>query len=164
MVDTRIQSSRLYLCREAWPEKGARQVYIAVLFSHTYHAQLKLFMVMCARKVFEALGPAKWASRAARGRWRLWYKAKVMHMLAVGLLSFTLSWLPLWALSCSPTTSSSVNRSGTWSLSTPSYSFPFAHWLAFFNSSTSPTIHGYFNKNFCHGFQAAFRAWLCPLP
>lgn len=46
MVDTHNRSSPLYLCWEAWPEKGMRRVYIAMLFSHAYLTLLKPFMVM----------------------------------------------------------------------------------------------------------------------
>ncbi|KAM5322303.1 LOW QUALITY PROTEIN: neuropeptide FF receptor 1 [Glossophaga mutica] len=132
-VDTHNCSSPLCLGWEARPEKGARARPRAL---------------------------AKWARRAAGGRWGLWRKAKVVHMLVMVALSFTPSWLPLWALWL--TTHCQQLSESQWHLA-PVYSFPFAHWLAAFNSSANPTTHGSFNKNFCHGFQAAFPAWLCPL-
>ena len=82
-------------------------------------------------------------------------------MLVMVALFFTLSWLPLWAL---------LLLIDYGQLSEPqlhlvtAYAFPFAHWLAFFNSSANPIIYGYFNENFRRGFQAAFRAQLCAPP
>uniref|UniRef100_A0A8C6D3L5 Neuropeptide FF receptor 1 n=1 Tax=Moschus moschiferus TaxID=68415 RepID=A0A8C6D3L5_MOSMO len=166
MVDARNRSYPLYSCWEAWPEKGMRKVYTAVLFSHIYLAPLALIVVMyarIARKLCQAPGPAcaggeAAAAEGARGARR---RVRVVHMLVVVALFFTLSWLPLWAL---------LLLLDYGQLSEPqlhlvtAYAFPFAHWLAFFNSSANPIIYGYFNENFRRGFQAAFRARLCAQP
>ncbi|XP_032347445.1 neuropeptide FF receptor 1 isoform X2 [Camelus ferus] len=165
MVDTRNRSYPLYSCWEAWPEKGMRKVYTAVLFSHIYLAPLALIVVMyarIARKLCKAPGPARageeTAGEAGRGARR---RARVVHMLVIVALFFTLSWLPLWAL---------LLLIDYGQLSEPQlhlvtvYAFPFAHWLAFFNSSANPIIYGYFNENFRRGFQAAFRGQLCRPP
>lgn len=45
-----------------------------------------------------------------------------------------------------------------------SYFFPFAHWLAFSNSSVNPIIYGYYNENFKRGFQAICRTYSCCCP
>ncbi|KAM4839835.1 neuropeptide FF receptor 1 [Urocitellus parryii] len=165
MVDARNRSYPLYSCWEAWPEKGMRKVYTAVLFAHIYLAPLALIVVMyarIARKLCKASGPARdHAEVAAEGGRASRRKARVVHMLVMVALFFTLSWLPLWAL---------LLLIDYGQLSEPQlhllsvYAFPFAHWLAFFNSSANPIIYGYFNENFRRGFQAAFRARLCPLP
>eukprot|EP00069_Balaena_mysticetus_P003969 bmy_04431T0 len=165
MVDARNRSYPLYSCWEAWPEKGMRRVYTAVLFSHIYLAPLALIVGMyarIARKLCKAPGPARAGEEAAgeggRGARR---RARVVHMLVMVALFFTLSWLPLWAL---------LLLIDYGQLSEPQlhlvtvYAFPLAHWLAFFNSSANPIIYGYFNENFRRGFQAAFRAQLCPPP
>uniref|UniRef100_A0A8C5Z1G8 Neuropeptide FF receptor 1 n=1 Tax=Marmota marmota marmota TaxID=9994 RepID=A0A8C5Z1G8_MARMA len=152
MVDARNRSYPLYSCWEAWPEKGMRKVYTAVLFAHIYLAPLALIVVMYARIARKLC--------KASGRARVRRKARVVHMLVMVALFFTLSWLPLWAL---------LLLIDYGQLSEPQlhllsvYAFPFAHWLAFFNSSANPIIYGYFNENFRRGFQAAFRARLCPL-
>ncbi|KAG3264772.1 neuropeptide FF receptor 1 [Ictidomys tridecemlineatus] len=164
MVDARNRSYPLYSCWEAWPEKGMRKVYTAVLFAHIYLAPLALIVVMyarIARKLCKASGPARdnaeVAAESGRASRR---KARVVHMLVMVALFFTLSWLPLWAL---------LLLIDYGQLSEPQlhllsvYAFPFAHWLAFFHSSANPIIYGYFNENFRRGFQAAFRARLCPL-
>uniref|UniRef100_A0A2K6KBX6 Neuropeptide FF receptor 1 n=2 Tax=Rhinopithecus TaxID=542827 RepID=A0A2K6KBX6_RHIBE len=163
MVDARNRSYPLYSCWEAWPEKGMRKVYTTVLFSHIYLAPLALIVVMyarIARKLCQAPGPARGGEEAADGR-AARRRARVVHMLVMVALFFTLSWLPLWAL---------LLLIDYGQLSAPQlhlvtvYAFPFAHWLAFFNSSANPIIYGYFNENFRRGFQAAFRARLCQRP
>ncbi|XP_040479717.1 neuropeptide FF receptor 1 [Ursus maritimus] len=166
MVDARNRSYPLYSCWEAWPEKGMRRVYTTVLFSHIYLAPLALIVLMytrIARKLCKASGPARAGGEAAapEGRPGARRRARVVHMLVMVALVFTLSWLPLWAL---------LLLTDYGQLSEPQlrlvtvYAFPFAHWLAFFNSSANPIIYGYFNENFRRGFQAAFRAQLCPPP
>lgn len=164
MVDAHNLSYPLYSCWEAWPEKGMRQIYTAVLFSHIYLAPLTLIVVMyarIARKLVKASGPGRTGEEVTtEGRRGARRKARVVHMLVVVALFFTLSWLPLWAL---------LLLIDYGQLSEPQlhlvtvYAFPFAHWLAFFNSSANPIIYGYFNENFRRGFQAAFRSQLCPL-
>uniref|UniRef100_A0A0D9R7E6 Neuropeptide FF receptor 1 n=1 Tax=Chlorocebus sabaeus TaxID=60711 RepID=A0A0D9R7E6_CHLSB len=163
MVDARNRSYPLYLCWEAWPEKGMRKIYTTVLFSHIYLAPLALIVVMyarIARKLCQAPGAARGGEEAADGR-AARRRARVVHMLVMVALFFTLSWLPLWAL---------LLLIDYGQLSAPQlhlvtvYAFPFAHWLAFFNSSANPIIYGYFNENFRRGFQAAFRARLCQHP
>ncbi|XP_046929654.1 neuropeptide FF receptor 1 [Lynx rufus] len=164
MVDARNRSYPLYSCWEAWPEKGMRRVYTTVLFSHIYLAPLALIVLMyarIARQLCKASGPARAGGEAAapEGRPGARRRARVVHMLVMVALVFTLSWLPLWAL---------LLLIDYGQLSEPQlhlvtvYAFPFAHWLAFFNSSANPIIYGYFNENFRRGFQAAFRARLCP--
>ncbi|XP_021115202.1 neuropeptide FF receptor 1 isoform X1 [Heterocephalus glaber] len=165
MVDARNRSYPLYSCWEAWPEKGMRKVYTAVLFAHIYLAPLVLIVVMyarIARKLCKAAGPSSDGEEAAgEGSRASRRKARVVHMLVMVALFFTLSWLPLWAL---------LLLIDFGQLSEPQlhllsvYAFPFAHWLAFFHSSANPIIYGYFNENFRRGFQAAFRAQLCALP
>ncbi|XP_040832016.1 neuropeptide FF receptor 1, partial [Ochotona curzoniae] len=164
MVDARNRSYPLYSCWEAWPEKGMRKVYTTVLFSHIYVAPLALIVVMyarIARKLCKAAGPARDGQEApaAEGGRAARRKARVVHMLVMVALFFTLSWLPLWALllliDYGQLTEPQLHLVSV-------YAFPFAHWLAFFNSSANPIIYGYFNENFRRGFQAAFRTRFCP--
>ena len=78
-------------------------------------------------------------------------KIKVIKMLIVVALLFMLSWLPLWTLMMM-TDYAGLDSDQLDLLS--SYVFPFAHWLAFSNSSVNPIIYGYYNENFKRGFQA----------
>ncbi|XP_006837526.1 PREDICTED: neuropeptide FF receptor 1 [Chrysochloris asiatica] len=164
MVDTHHRSYPLYSCWEAWPDKGMRRLYTTVLFSHIYLAPLALIVVMyarIARKLFKAAGPARGGEEAAaEGGRASRRKARVVPMLVMVALFFTLSWLPLWALLL---LIDYGQLSETQLHLVTVYAFPFAHWLAFFNSSANPIIYGYFNENFRRGFQAAFRSQLCAL-
>lgn len=165
MLDARNRSYPLYSCWEAWPEKGMRRIYTTVLFSNIYLAPLALIVLMyvrIARKLLQAAAPVQAATEEAApsgdGGRGLRRRARVVHMLAMVALFFTLSWLPLWALLLLIDYGQLSERQLR--LVTV-YAFPFAHWLAFFNSSANPIIYGYFNENFRQGFQAVFRSQLC---
>ncbi|KAG8011692.1 Neuropeptide FF receptor 2, partial [Nibea albiflora] len=77
-------------------------------------------------------------------------------MLILVALLFMLSWLPLWTLMMM-TDYAGLDRDQLDLLT--SYIFPFAHWLAFSNSSVNPIIYGYYNENFKRGFQAVCKSW-----
>ncbi|NWV01871.1 NPFF1 protein, partial [Upupa epops] len=160
MVDTYNNSYPLYSCWEAWPETGMRRIYTTVLFSHIYVAPLALIVIMYTRiafKLFKSAAPAR-GQEKSEGRKVSRRKAKVINMLIIVALFFTLSWLPLWTLML--LMDYGQLSEGQLRLVTV-YIFPFAHWLAFFNSSANPIIYGYFNDNFRRGFQEAFRASFC---
>jgi len=160
MVDTYNNSYPLYSCWEAWPETGMRRIYTTVLFSHIYVAPLALIVIMYARiafKLFKSAAPDH-GQGEPEGRKVSRKKAKVINMLIIVALFFTLSWLPLWTLMLLM----DYGRLSEDQLHLVTvYIFPFAHWLAFFNSSANPIIYGYFNENFRRGFQEAFRAPFC---
>uniref|UniRef100_A0A672NGX5 Neuropeptide FF receptor 2 n=1 Tax=Sinocyclocheilus grahami TaxID=75366 RepID=A0A672NGX5_SINGR len=75
-------------------------------------------------------------------------------------LLFILSWLPLWTLMM---LTDYVKLTEHQYKLINIYIYPFAHWLAFFNSSVNPIIYGFFNENFRRGFQAVFKFGLCPV-
>ncbi|XP_062436066.1 neuropeptide FF receptor 1 isoform X1 [Rhea pennata] len=162
MVDTYNNSYPLYSCWEAWPDTGMRKIYTVVLFSHIYLAPLALIVVMYARialKLFKSAAPAGGSqAEEPEGRRVSKRKVKVINMLIIVALFFTLSWLPLWTLLLLTDYGHLSERELR--LITV-YIFPFAHWLAFFNSSVNPIIYGYFNENFRRGFQEAFKAPFC---
>uniref|UniRef100_A0A673MW74 Neuropeptide FF receptor 1 n=1 Tax=Sinocyclocheilus rhinocerous TaxID=307959 RepID=A0A673MW74_9TELE len=85
-------------------------------------------------------------------------KLRVVNMLLMVALLFAVSWLPLWILMM---LTDYGNLSAAQLDLVAVYVFPFAHWLAFFNSSVNPIVYGYFNENFRRGFQAAFKLGLC---
>ncbi|NWT28674.1 NPFF1 protein, partial [Cardinalis cardinalis] len=160
MVDTYNNSYPLYSCWEAWPETGMRRIYTTVLFSHIYVAPLALIVVMYARiafKLFKSVAPAQ-GGEEPEGRRISRRKAKVINMLVIVALFFTVSWLPLWTLMLL-TDYGRLSEAQLRLLAV--YVYPLAHWLAFFNSSANPIIYGYFNENFRRAFQEVFRAPLC---
>ncbi|XP_075882127.1 neuropeptide FF receptor 1 like 2 [Nelusetta ayraudi] len=161
----------LYMCYENFAQPKMRKVYTVVLFVHIYLAPLAVIGLMYGsiavklyRSVLEnrkprrqplANGPVQ-AQRQRPGQHMISQKKiMVIKMLIMVTLLFMLSWLPLWTLMMM-IDYAEWNRD-QWDLLT-SYIFPFAHWLAFSNSSVNPIIYGYYNENFKRGFQAVCRA------
>ncbi|NXO53039.1 NPFF2 protein, partial [Aramus guarauna] len=151
----------VYWCREDWPDPAMRKIYTTVLFANIYLAPLSLIIIMYAR-VSIALFNAATPVVGKRGRQQRHSvsrkKQKVIKMLIIVALLFTLSWLPLWTLMM---LSDYASLSDLQLEIINIYIYPFAHWLAFCNSSVNPIIYGFLNENFRRGFQAAFKLRLC---
>nr|XP_034958973.1 neuropeptide FF receptor 2 [Zootoca vivipara] len=154
------RTSPIYWCREDWPNQDMRKIYTTVLFANIYLAPLSLIVIMYARigiTLFNTSLPAsgkKGQERHSVCRKKL----KVIKMLIIVALLFILSWLPLWTLAML-SDYADLNEEQLQVINI--YVYPFAHWLAFFNSSVNPIIYGFFNENFRRGFQAVFRLQLC---
>ncbi|NWZ73257.1 NPFF2 protein, partial [Acrocephalus arundinaceus] len=151
----------VFWCREEWPDPGMRKIYTTVLFANIYLAPLLLIVVMYSRFSISLSHTAMPGAgkRSQEQRHSVWKrKQKAIKMLVVVTLLFTLSWLLLWtAMLLSDYASLSDLQLQLISI----YIYPFAHWLAFFNSSINPIIYGFCNKNFRRGFQAVFQLQLC---
>lgn len=158
----------LYTCYENFANPQMRKVYTVVLFVHIYLAPLTIigFMygsiaVKLCNSVLEnreqqpANGPVQARGRRAGQPMISQKKIMVIKMLILVTLLFMLSWLPLWTLMMM-TDYAGLNRAQLDLLT--SYIFPFAHWLAFSNSSVNPIIYGYYNENFKRGFQAVCKS------
>ncbi|XP_062991277.1 neuropeptide FF receptor 2 [Elgaria multicarinata webbii] len=154
------KTSPIYWCREDWPNQDMRKIYTTVLFANIYLAPLSLIVIMYARigiTLFSIAVPA--AGKQGQERHSVYKKKlKVIKMLLIVALLFILSWLPLWTLAML-SDYADLNEEQLRIINI--YIYPFAHWLAFFNSSVNPIIYGFFNENFRRGFQAAFRLQLC---
>lgn len=151
----------VYWCRENWPNPGMRKIYTTVLFANIYLAPLSLIVIMYARigiALFNTAMPTVGKHRQEQRHTVSKKKQKVIKMLIIVALLFTLSWLPLWTLMM---LSDYANLSDIQLQIINIYIYPFAHWLAFFNSSINPIIYGFFNENFRRGFKAAFKLQLC---
>ncbi|NXF08661.1 NPFF2 protein, partial [Smithornis capensis] len=151
----------VYWCREEWPDPGMRKIYTTVLFANIYLAPLSLIVIMYARIsiVLSHTAMPGAGKRSQEQRHSMWKrKQKVIKMLIVVTLLFTLSWLPLWTLML---LSDYASLSDLQLQLINIYIYPFAHWLAFFNSSVNPIIYGFCNENFRRGFQDVFKLQLC---
>ncbi|NXE41480.1 NPFF2 protein, partial [Ptilorrhoa leucosticta] len=151
----------VFWCREEWPDPGMRKIYTTVLFANIYLAPLSLIVIMYARISISLSHTAMPGAgkRSQEQRHSVWKrKQKVIKMLIVVTLLFTLSWLPLWTLML---LSDYASLSDLQLQLINIYIYPFAHWLAFFNSSINPIIYGFCNENFRRGFQAVFKLQLC---
>ncbi|XP_044293319.1 neuropeptide FF receptor 1-like [Varanus komodoensis] len=155
----------LYSCYEAWPDSKMRKIYTTVLFAHIYVAPLSFITFMYSRigfKLYRSSGPVSQHRVEREGRCGTAIsrrKVRVIKMLVLVALLFMLSWLPLWTLMLL-TDYAQLDEQHINVLA--GYVFPFAHWLAFSNSSINPIIYGYFNENFKKGFQAACSNRLVP--
>ncbi|CAM4712493.1 unnamed protein product [Leuciscus chuanchicus] len=161
MVDRDNITYPLFTCWEAWPERSMRKIYTTVLFSHIYLAPVTLIVIMYTRIAVKLVkSPASIRDARAEDESRRVFRRKlrVVNMLLMVALLFTVSWLPLWILMM---LTDYGNLSPAQLDLVAVYIFPFAHWLAFFNSSVNPVVYGYFNENFRRGFQAAFRLGVC---
>ncbi|NWS11080.1 NPFF2 protein, partial [Pachyramphus minor] len=148
----------VYWCREDWPDPAMRKIYTTVLFANIYLAPLSLIVIMYARisiALSHTAGAGKRGQEQRHSAWRR--KQKVIQMLIVVTLLFTLSWLPLWTLML---LSDYASLSDLQLQLINIYIYPFAHWLAFFNSSVHPIIYGFCNENFRRGFQDIFKLQL----
>ncbi|KFP25156.1 Neuropeptide FF receptor 2, partial [Colius striatus] len=155
------ETRSVYWCREHWPDPRMRKIYTTVLFANIYLAPLSLIVVMYARisialsnTAMHVVGKHRQEHQHSVSK----KKQKVIKMLIIVALLFTLSWLPLWTLMM---LSDYANLSDIQLQIINIYIYPVAHWLAFFNSSVNPIIYGFFNENFRRGFQAAFKLQLC---
>ncbi|XP_019389822.1 PREDICTED: neuropeptide FF receptor 2 [Crocodylus porosus] len=155
------QTSPVYWCREDWPNQEMRKIYTTVLFANIYLAPLSLIVIMYARigiTLFNTAVPTTGKHGQEQRHAVSKKKQKVIKMLITVALLFILSWLPLWTLMM---LSDYANLTEVQLQVINIYIYPFAHWLAFFNSSINPIIYGFFNENFRRGFQAAFKLQLC---
>ncbi|KAL0979206.1 hypothetical protein UPYG_G00182130 [Umbra pygmaea] len=165
---------QLYSCYEDFADPKMRKVYTTVLFAHIYLIPLALITVMYGRigvKLYTSVvsgrerqgtAPTSSPARHEGGRPMISQKKiKVIKMLIVVALLFMLSWLPLWTLMML-TDYADLGEKQMELLT--GYIFPFAHWLAFSNSSVNPIIYGYFNENFKRGFQAVCQSNSCFCP
>ncbi|KAI1900373.1 hypothetical protein AGOR_G00049290 [Albula goreensis] len=155
------RTNPFYWCRENWPNQEMRKIYTTVLFANIYLAPLSLIVIMYARigiTLFKTAVPTGGKPGHENRHTVSKKKQRVIKMLLVVALLFILSWLPLWTLMMlSDYASLTEHQYRVINI----YIYPFAHWLAFFNSSVNPIIYGFFNENFRRGFQAAFKFQLC---
>ncbi|XP_028312727.1 neuropeptide FF receptor 2a [Gouania willdenowi] len=155
------KTSSFYWCRENWPNKNMRKIYTTVLFANIYLAPLSLIVIMYARigiTLYKSTVPTGGKPGQDNRHTVSKKKQRVIKMLLIVALLFILSWLPLWTLMML-SDYASLNEQQYKIINI--YIYPFAHWLAFFNSSINPIIYGFFNENFRRGFQAVFKFSLC---
>ncbi|XP_030048002.1 neuropeptide FF receptor 2, partial [Microcaecilia unicolor] len=155
------KTSPIYWCQEDWPNQEMRKIYTTVLFANIYLGPLSLIVIMYARigiTLFKTTVPFGVKQGQDHHHGVSKKKQKVIKMLIIIALLFILSWLPLWTLMM---LSDYANLTEIQLQIINIYVYPFAHWLAFFNSSINPIIYGFFNENFRRGFQAAFKFQLC---
>lgn len=161
VIGTNNQTGPVYWCSEHWPNPQMKKIYTTVLFSNIYLAPLSLIVIMYARigiTLFKSELNVESKNHQQQRHAVSRRKQKVIKMLIIIALLFLLSWLPLWTLIM---LNDYANLTENQYQIINIYIYPFAHWLAFSNSSINPIIYGFFNENFRRGFQAAFKFQLC---
>ncbi|XP_054853218.1 neuropeptide FF receptor 1-like [Eublepharis macularius] len=152
----------LYTCYEAWADNSMRKLYTTILFIHIYLVPLTLIIFMygrvCLKLCSSTVPITENLPCSGRANGTSKKRIKVIKMLILVALLFMISWLPLWTLMLLV---DYTNLADEHLDLLTSYLFPFAHWLAFSNSSINPVIYGYYNENFRRGFQAAFTFQFC---
>lgn len=160
-LNSQNKTSPVYWCREDWPNQEMRKIYTTVLFANIYLVPLSLIVIMYGRigiSLFKMTVPHTGKQKQEQWHTVSKKKQKVIKMLLIVALLFILSWLPLWTLMLlSDYADLSPNELRVINI----YIYPFAHWLAFCNSSVNPIIYGFFNENFHRAFQDAFHLQLC---
>nr|XP_061804420.1 neuropeptide FF receptor 1-like [Nerophis lumbriciformis] len=152
----------LYTCYEDFANPKMTKFYTAILFALIYLVPLMVITLMYgtigAKLCSSVLAKRKPQEVNIQVRGRRHGKPvssqKKIHaikMLFLVTLLFMLSWLPLWTVMMM-TDYGGLNKDQLDLLII--YIFPFAHWLAFANSSINPIIYGYYNENFKRAFQA----------
>nr|XP_057925749.1 neuropeptide FF receptor 1 like 2 [Doryrhamphus excisus] len=148
----------VYVCYENFGNPKMTKVYTVVLFAHIYVVPLMIIAVTYGCIGVKLCSPG-FANRRPQGanvqRVISQKKMQAIKMLILVTLLFMLSWLPLWTLMIMADFAGL--ESDQIDLLT-SYIFPFAHWLAFANSSINPVVYGYYNDNFKKGFQVVCRS------
>ncbi|XP_051820078.1 neuropeptide FF receptor 2 [Antechinus flavipes] len=155
------ETSPLYWCREDWPSPEMRKIYTTVLFANIYLIPLFIIIIMYGRIGISLSRTAKSLrikQTQEKSQMVSKKKQRVIKMLLIVALLFMLSWLPLWTLMM---LSDYSNLSAYQMQVINIYVYPFAHWLAFCNSSVNPIIYGFFNKKFRGGFQNILRIQIC---
>lgn len=154
-----INTIPLNACYENFANPQMRKVYTVVLFAYIYLVPLtvitfmygsigvKLYSSVVANREPQQANDTVQARRPVISQ----KKITAIKMLILVTLLFMLSWLPLWTLLMM---ADYAGLDGEQLELLTSYFFPFAHWLAFSNSSINPIIYGYYNENFKKGFKA----------
>lgn len=152
----------LYTCYEAWSDNSMRKLYTTILFVHIYLVPLTLIVFMYGRVCLQLCNSTvpvpEYLPCANRANGTSKKRIKVIKMLILVALLFMISWLPLWTLMLLV---DYMDLADDHLNLLTSYFFPFAHWLAFSNSSINPVIYGYYNENFRRSFRAAFKFQFC---
>ncbi|XP_069705167.1 neuropeptide SIFamide receptor-like [Periplaneta americana] len=159
--------SDLQICTESWPSQDSGNIYFVVahlvmcyLFPLTLISvcYLLIWRRVCRRTLPGEPHPPGGVMDVMIHR----SKVKVIKMLLVVVVSFALSWLPLYVLF------TRVKFGGPFSSETEEAAIhallPIAQWLGASNSCVNPLLYAFFNRKFRIGFKAILTSRSCCKP
>ncbi|XP_019630127.1 PREDICTED: neuropeptide FF receptor 2-like [Branchiostoma belcheri] len=144
-------------CLEIWPDRLFHKIYTALLMSLVYIGPLVFVSYLYGRvvhRIWYRPNPSNDHAVATGPNHRVRQeefvgavpkrRVRVIKMLILVVVLFTLSWLPLytlWILHDFVDLPESVRKF------IDSYIFPAAHWLAYSNGCVNPLVYGFYNSN-----------------
>jgi len=151
MQDYKTLLQTIPMCIQNWPSQRAKAAYfIGALFLGCYAIPLVLICVCYLHilvKVWTRTPPGEKNSSSyiiQRSR------VKVVKMIAVVVIVFAFSWLPLYAVNLKMTVFGTVGSDMQLLSETV---IPIAQWLGSSNSGTNPIIYCFFSRKFRCGFK-----------
>ena len=144
------------MCVQDWPSKSARKAYvIGALFLGCYALPLVVICfcyVLIGIKVWTRDSPGDTNSSS-----HLIHKSrvKVVKMIAVVVIIFASSWLPLYVVNLYLTFEDETGSSQLQENVVNPIVIPVAQWLGSSNSGMNPIIYCFFSRKFREGFKDA---------
>ncbi|XP_058452108.1 neuropeptide SIFamide receptor-like [Malaya genurostris] len=155
-----IPGSLAQICTELWPSPASESWYF--LFANLFLCYLGPLIVIsiCYVIIWKNVAYRKLPRDLIISRKNEVFnqsKVKVIKMVLVVIITFTLSWLPLYAIFCF------VKFAGDliYEDSVQSFIFgilPVAQWLGAANSCINPILYAFMNRKFRAGFRHLFRS------
>lgn len=147
--ETELQT--LYVCYQKWPVVyGEKVFFLAGIFLFCYTIPLILIVIcytMIGCRVWNRDAPGTANSTGVIQK----SKVKVVKMLAIVVVVFAVSWLPLYITQSmyyyQQLDTVTITRLAD-------YAFPVAQWLGAANSGINPIIYCLFSKKIRHGMRA----------
>lgn len=142
----------LYVCYDSWPSLTVqRGYYVGVMFVCCYSLPLAMITVcysLIGLKVWrrQGLGAHNSSTKLIQRS-----KVKVLKMLVVVCVLFSLSWLPLYGINFWRVVQPEMSRTTQHILS--EIVVPLAQWLSSSNCCMNPIIYCFFSKKFREGFR-----------
>lgn len=143
----------IYVCEQIWPSVKLQGIYFLIAIFLTCYTIPLVWISVC----YLLISCKVWNRRApgVANANQLIYKSKVkvLKMLIVVVVLFSLSWLPLYAVNVRIHFGSKLDTNSSEFLALSQVIIPVAQWLGSSNSCINPVIYCFFSNKFRHGFK-----------